>query len=103
MRIESLKKAGHATLAGLGMVAMTAGMAWAQEAAAAGTAWESVGTPTDERTSAQLGLLRDGQLRHHFRLTADGVQWDRPGLGPVLRLGLPPGALGRLTEALPSR
>jgi Amt family ammonium transporter len=50
MRIESLKKAGHATLAGLGMVAMTAGMAWAQEAAAApvpdkgDTAWMLVST-----------------------------------------------------------
>ena len=50
MTIESLKKAGHATLAGLGMLAMTAGMAWAQEAAAApvpdkgDTAWMLVST-----------------------------------------------------------
>jgi Amt family ammonium transporter len=50
MRIETLKKAGHATLAGLGMLALSAGMAWAQSAAAApvpdkgDTAWMLVST-----------------------------------------------------------
>ena len=50
MRIETLKKAGHATLAGLGMLALSAGMAWAQSTAAApvpdkgDTAWMLVST-----------------------------------------------------------
>ena len=50
MKLETLKKAGHAALAGLGMLALSAGMAWAQDAAAApvpdkgDTAWMLVST-----------------------------------------------------------
>ena len=84
-----------------------AAIAWlrrvASETTAAGIGWEPMAAPADERPDAQVSLLRDGQLRHRFRLGSDALSWERPGAGPVQRLALPPEALRRLSEALPAR
>lgn len=74
-----------------------------RESVAAGAAWEAMTAVSDPGTRATLTLLRDGQPRHRFRLVADAVQWDGPGLGTEQRLPLSPDVLLRLVGALPPR